>query len=100
MTSDYGGHFLVVDENGGGKRKYSQKRRRKNSPFPCASLQKEHRPSRQSPGGAVRQTGKRQGRNEITAHYRTAAKNPAQWNSRESRVLPRPDCPAYPPAIL
>src|SRR6266542_2123191 len=99
MTTDYGGLFLVVDENGGGIRKYPQKGRRKYASFPCASLQAQHRPSRHSPGGAARQTGKRQGRYEITPHYRTAAKNPAQWNSRDSRALPRPDCPAYPPAV-
>src|SRR6266567_5274233 len=92
--------FPVIDENRGGKRKYSQKGRRKYASFPCTSLQEEHRPSRQSPGSAARQTGKWQGRYEVTARYRTAAKNLAQWNSRDSRALPRPDCPAYPPAIF
>src|SRR6266542_1785928 len=100
MTANYGGHLPVVDENGGGKRKYSQKGRRKYASFPCASLQKENSPSRQSPGGAARQHGKCQARNEVTAHYRTAAKNLAQWNSRHSRALPRQHCPAYPSAIF
>src|SRR6266536_6245826 len=100
MTANYGEHFLVVDENGGGKRKYSQKGRRKYASFPCASLHEEHRPSRQSPRSPARQTTELQGRYEITPHYRTAAKHLPQWNSRDSRALPRPDCPAYPPAIF
>src|SRR6266545_3097469 len=70
MTADYGGHCPVVDENGGGKRKYSHKGRRKYASFPRASLQAQHRPSRQSPGRAARQTGKRQGRYELTRHFR------------------------------
>ncbi len=69
MTTDYGGQLLDVDEKGGGKRKYSQKGRRKYASFPRASLQKERRPSRQFPGSAARQTTKLQNRNEITAHY-------------------------------